>query len=102
MLRALVHTAEATLKTDIRSAMITAHGLRELGTAYTHIKHTLVEMDIQSWDSPWRVIRHLMSALHLEGPFNDPDDPYDDLSRPQHILAIEYTRRLMTAVIWGE
>jgi hypothetical protein len=43
-----------------------------------------------------------MSALQLEGPCNDPDDPENDISRPQHILAIEYTRQSMAAVMWGE
>ncbi|GAB7326981.1 hypothetical protein MBLNU13_g10931t1 [Cladosporium sp. NU13] len=102
MLSALVHAVETTLETDIRSAMISAHGLQGLGTACTHIQSALIGMDIQSWNSPWRVIRHVMSAPHLEGPCNDPDDPGDDLSRRQHILVIKYTRSLMTAVIWGE
>lgn len=102
MLQALVHAAGDALDTDIRSAMITAHSLQELGTAHTHIQTTLAEMEVWNWYSPRRVVRHLVSALRLEGPCNNPDDPYDEIGRPQHILAIEYTRSLMTAVIWGE
>ena len=43
-----------------------------------------------------------MAALSLEGPCDDPDDPDEDLSPPQHILAVEYTRTSMNVIIWGE
>lgn len=82
--------------------MVPTHCLEDLETASLHIQNTLGAMGIQSWYGPRRAVRHLMSALQLEGPCNDPDDPENDISRPQHILAIEYTRQSMTAVMWGE
>jgi hypothetical protein len=102
MLKTLVHAAETTLETNIRSAMVSAHSLEDLGTASAHVQNTLGAMGIESWYGPRRTIRHLMSALQLEGPCNDPEDLENDISRPQHILAIEYTRQSMAAVMWGE
>jgi len=102
MLKALVHAFEAALEMDIHSAMISAHGLEDLESAYPHVQATFGEMGVESWIGPRRVVRYLMSALQLEGPCGDPDDFGDALGRPQHILAIEYTRKAMTAVMWGE
>jgi hypothetical protein len=36
VLKALVSAAEAALKTEVRSAMVSAHGLEELATTYSH------------------------------------------------------------------
>ena len=82
--------------------MISAHGLEDLDSAHAHVQAPFGEMGVESWFGPGRVVHYLMSALQLEGPCGDPDDFGDALGRPQHILAIEYTRKAMTAVMWGE
>jgi len=102
MLKALVHAAETALETDIRSAMVSAHGLHELGIGYLLVESAFSEMNIDRSYRIELVVAHLMAALSLEGFCDDPDDWDEGLSPLQHILAVEYTRTSMNAVIWGE
>ena len=102
MLKALLTAAEAALETRLRSAMVSAHDLEDLQTASAHVQIALDGMGVASWSGPQLVVRHLMSALRLEGSCNGPDNHENDVSRPQHILAVEYTRKSMSAVMWGE
>jgi len=82
--------------------MVSAHDLEDLQTASAHVQIALDGMGVASWSGPQLVVRHLMSALRLEGSCNGPDNHENDVSRPQHILAVEYTRKSMSAVMWGE
>lgn len=88
MLKALVRAAETALETDIRSAMVSAHSLHELGIGYLLMQSAFAEMDTDKWYRVELVVAQLMAALSLEGPCDDPDDPDEDFSPPQHILAV--------------
>ena len=90
-------------ETDICSAMISAHDIQELGAACTHTysPHSSIwTFEIgAALGGPYAT---LCLQCNSKGLVTIRTTLTMTLSRPQHILAIEYKRSLMTAVVWGE
>lgn len=102
MLKALFNAADATLETNVRSAVVAAYAMGDRDSGQEYLDSASSELGVNTYGRLFPAVEQLVPALNLEGECQNPDlYPGDPEYRVEEklFLTIEYTRSSMTAAI---